>query len=381
MGVNQQIFERYVNGDVNALEGLPVQKQAKFRELRDVRDRFFRESSREVRLSFDILLTGNQSNLMVNCNEAIEQLDTDKFREALEARANYDTELRVLADACFTKLSTDRQGNKYDEKQRGETRLENVFDSYSKELEGCNEMLIRVINDFYSRGAAEMVSDFPMIYLRPTSENDLVKMMLLAKLFSLHQFFESVKVQLAQSVLIARKKGNSDSAIARALETDTKKLNRMVDKYQLLRKNSRPLANNFFTMTAPMKTASTQEKLFAERKEKPEYAFVGHLLIHQDDEVLCGFQMDLMREFLHTVNYCSFALAVRHCNEEPKKPVNVYLFKLRITNKFMQQYDSAITPAYEALKRLRVKDDLIQCVLYEGSKEFKRRVARARHFR
>lgn len=33
MGVNQQIFERYVNGEITALEGLPMQKQAKFQAL------------------------------------------------------------------------------------------------------------------------------------------------------------------------------------------------------------------------------------------------------------------------------------------------------------------------------------------------------------
>lgn len=40
MGVNQQVFERYVNGDETALMGMPVQKQIKFRELRNVLSRF-----------------------------------------------------------------------------------------------------------------------------------------------------------------------------------------------------------------------------------------------------------------------------------------------------------------------------------------------------
>lgn len=84
-----------------------------------------------------------------------------------------------------------------------------------------------------------------------------------------------------------------------------------------------------------------------------------------------------MRDFLRLVNYCAFALAVRHNNEEPNKPINAYLFKLRITNVFIRQYDYAITPAYEQLKKLGVKDDLIRCVLYENSKEFKHRIARA----
>ena len=51
---------------------------------------------------------------------------------------------------------------------------------------------------------------------------------LLAKLFSFRQFFNSLKMQLAQSVIIAREKNNSDAVIARMLETDAKKLNRMV---------------------------------------------------------------------------------------------------------------------------------------------------------
>ena len=47
MGVNQQVFERYVNGDETALMGMPVQKQIKFRELRNVLSRFFGVLSRK----------------------------------------------------------------------------------------------------------------------------------------------------------------------------------------------------------------------------------------------------------------------------------------------------------------------------------------------
>lgn len=47
-----------------------------------------------------------------------------------------------------------------------------------------------------------------------------------------------------------------------------------------------------------------------------------------------------------------------------------------MTNNFLKEYDYAITPVYDSLKRLGVKDDLIRCVLYEGSKEFKKRIER-----
>lgn len=184
-------------------------------------------------------------------------------------------------------------------------------------------------------------------------------------------------MQLAQSVLIAQRKNNSNAAIARTLETDTKKLSRMTEKYHSQIENEATRNGDILMAESPMRAASAQEKLFKERKNKPEYAFVAYLLMSQGDNAHTDFQKDLMRDFLRLVNYCAFALAVRHNNEEPNKPINAYLFKLRITNVFIRQYDYAITPAYEQLKKLGVKDDLIRCVLYENSKEFKYRIARA----
>ena len=377
MGVNQQIFERYVNGEITALEGLPMQKQAKFQALSKTLKQVVSKLPEEIRIGFDITLTGTQNILMKNCNTAIEQLDSDAFYKALKEREHYDSELHTLADNFFSNLSTDKRGNKYDRQQGWETDLENTFRRYSKELNGCNEMLIRRVNGFYSLGISELVYGFPAIHHHQINTYDIQKMMLLAKLFSLRSFFESVKMQLAQSALIAQRKNNSNAAIARTLETDTKKLSRMTEKYHSQIENEASRNGDILMAESPMRAASAQEKLFKERKDKPEYAFVAYLLMSQGDNAHTGFQEDLMRDFLRLVNYGAFALAVRHSNEETNKPINAYLFKLRIINVFMRQYDYAITPAYEQLKKLGVKDDLIQCVLYEESKEFKKRIARA----
>lgn len=384
MGVNQEIFEQYVHSDKDALSGMPVQKQAKFRELRDVLSRSFDDYPEEMKPEFSIALTGTQNSLMAKCNEAIEELDAEKFRNFLEVRKDYDIALRTLSNNSFNSLYTDRNGNKYDERHGKETRLEKVFTSYSREFDQCNEMLAVKVNSFYSRGRDELVAFFPgfLDLVASTKDpstivKDVRKMELLAKLFSLCHFFNSFKLQLAQGVILARKKNNSDSAIARVLETDAKKLNRMVEDYQTKTVDAAPAEEGVLTVEGPMKAASAQRKLFTERKDKPEYAFVAYLVSHQDGEGFQGFQSDLLREVLQTVNYCSFALAVRNGNEDVEHPVNAYLFKLRITRNFLKQYDYAITPVYEELKKLGVKDDLIQCVLYEGSKEFKKRVERA----
>lgn len=378
MGVNQQIFERYVNGDEKVLVGMPVQRQAKFRQLREVLSQFFQESPEAMQLSFDVALTGTQNSLMAKCNAAIEELDATQFRSALDARANYDAILHTLSENYYVNLETDSLGYKYDEKHGWRTGLEEVLDSYKKPLDGCNKILVRTVNGFYARGASELVAFFPEIWKLPTSIDDLQKMSLLAKLFVFRKFFGSLKLQIAQNILIAREKNNSDAAIARALETDSKKLGRMLKTYQTRAKDSEHLDDGAFVMKEPMKAASAQEKLFAERKDKPEYAFVAYLLSHQTNGIPCDFQKDLMREFLRMANYCSYALAIRHDNEDPRKPINAYLFKLRIMNNFLREYDCSITPAYECLKRLKVRDDLIRCVLYEDSKEFKKRVERAR---
>lgn len=378
MGVNQRIFERYVSGDVAVLDGMPIQQQVKFRELNNVCSKFFSEYPEEMKPEFTVALTGTQNLLMSKCNEAIEELDPKRLYKALEDRKNYDLQLRTLSDNYFTNLYTDEVGNKYDEKQGRETRLENLLVSYSKEFTECNEVLAGKVNSFYSQGINELVSFFPAIWALPTSDEDILKMGLLAKLFSLHQFFSSLKLQLAQGVMIARRKNNSDAAIARILDgADPKKLNRMVKDYETIMSGSVPLEKGFLMAVGPMRAASAQQKLFVEKKNKPEYAFVAYLLSHQGDEVPRGFQSDLMREFLQTVNYFSFALAVRDSNENVDHPTNVYVFKLRMTHDFLKQYDYSIAPAYEILKRLGVKDDLIRCVLYEDSKEFKKRIARA----
>lgn len=377
MDANQRIFERYTSGDVTALDGMPVQQQVKFRELSKVCSQFFSEYPKEMKSEFAVALTGMQNLLMSKCNEAIEELDSKRLYKALEDRKNYDLQLRALSDNYFANLYTDKVGNKYDEKQGRETRLEKILASYSKEFTECNEVLVSKVNSFYSQGINELVSFFPAIWVLPTSEEDLLKMGLLAKLFSLHQFFASLKLQLAQSVMIARMKNNSDAVIARILdEADPKKLNRMVKDYEMIMSSSTPLKNDSLMAEGPMRAASAQQKLFAEKKNKPEYAFVAYLLSHQGDKVPRDFQSNLMREFLQTVNYFSFALAVRDSGENVDHPTNVYVFKLRMTHDFLKQYDYSIAPAYESLKRLGVKDDLIRCVLYEGSKEFKKRIAR-----
>lgn len=378
MGVNQQIFEHYVNGDETVLIGMPVQRQAKFKQLREVLSQFFQESPEDMRISFDVALTGTQNSLMAKCNAAIEELDAAQFRSALEARANYDAILHILSENYYVNLETDSLGYKYDEKHGWRTSLEEVLDSYQKELDRCNNLLVRTVNSFYARGANELIAYFPAIWELPTSIDDLQKMTLLAKMFVFRKFFGSLKLQIAQNILIAREKNNSDAAIARALETDSKKLGRMLKTYQARAEDSEYLNGGVFVMKEPMKAAGAQEKLFAKRKDKPEYAFVAYLLSHQTDEIPCNFQKDLMQEFLRMVDYCSYALAIRHDNEDPRKPINAYIFKLRIMNSFLREYDRSITPAHEYLKRLKVRDDLIRCVLYEDSKEFKKRVERAR---
>lgn len=379
MGVNQRIFERYVSGDETVFAGMPVQKQIKFRRLADVCAKFFAEYPEDIKPEFAVALTGTQNHLMAKCNQAIEELNAKQLHHFLNDRKEYDMQLRVVANNYFTNLYTDKIGNKYDEKQGMSTRLEKILAMYSKELSECDEILVGKVNTFFNQGINELISFFPKIWVSMTSQRDILKMGLLAKLFGLHQFFDSLKMQLAQSVIIARKKNNSDAAIARILETDAKKLNRMVEKYETTMSSAVSFENDVLMAEGPMRAASAQQKLLTERKNKPEYAFVAYLLSHQDDEIPRDFQADLMREFLLTVNYFSFALAVRDSNENVNHPTNAYVFKLRIMHDFLKQYDYSIAPTYENLKRLGVKDDLIQCVLYEGSKEFKQRIRRASH--
>ena len=377
MGVNQRIFERYVSGDETVLDGMPVQKQIKFRRLADVCSNFFEEYPEDIKPEFAVALTGTQNHLMAKCNQAIEELNAEQLHHFLNERKEYDTQLRVLSNNYFTNLYTDTIGNKYDEKQGVGTRLEKMLAMYSKELSECDEVLVSKINTFFNKGINELISFFPKNWVSVTSQEDILKMGLLAKLFGLRQFFDSLKMQLTQSVMIARKKNNSDAAIARILETDAKKLNRMVKKYETTMSSAVSFENGVLMAEGPMRAASAQQKLLAERKNKPEYAFVAYMISHQDDEIPRNFQADLMREFLQTVNYFSFAFAVRDSNENVDHPTNAYVFKLRVMHDFLKQYDYSITPTYEHLKRLGVKDDLIRCVLYEGSKEFKQRIRRA----
>ena len=379
MGMYQRIFERYVNGDKTVLDGMSVQKRIKFRRLVDVCAKFFAEYPEDMKPEFAIALTGAQNHLMVKCNQAIEELNAEQLQYFLNVRKEYDMQLHAFSEKYFTNLYTDKIGNRYDEKQGANTRLEDTLALYSKELNECDEVLVNKVNTFYNQGINELISFFPKICTLETSQEDILKMGLLAKLFSLRQFFDSLKMQLSQSVMIARKKNNSNAAIARILETDAKKLDRMVGKYETVMSSAVSFGNDTLMAEGSMRAASAQQKLFAERKNKPEYAFVAYLLSHQDAEVPRDFQADLMREFLQTVNYFSFALAVRDSNENVNHQTNAYVFKLRIMHDFLKQYDYSIAPAYENLKRLGVKDDLIQCVLYEGSKEFKQRIRRASH--
>ena len=67
MGVNQQVFERYVNGDETALMGMPVQKQIKFRELRNVLSRFFGDYPERMKPEFAIALIDDQCFLAFRC--------------------------------------------------------------------------------------------------------------------------------------------------------------------------------------------------------------------------------------------------------------------------------------------------------------------------
>ena len=71
MGVNQQVFERYVNGDETALMGMPVQKQIKFRELRNVLSRFFGDYPERMKPEFAIALIDDQCFLMDKCRQSV----------------------------------------------------------------------------------------------------------------------------------------------------------------------------------------------------------------------------------------------------------------------------------------------------------------------
>lgn len=376
MGVNQQVFERYVNGDETALMGMPVQKQIKFRELRNVLSRFFGDYPERMKPEFAIALIDDQCFLMDKCNRAIEELDAEKLYKLLNERKEHDLTLRSISDNYLTSLDDDSVGNRYDEKQDRKTKLEKKIASYSEALDKCNKILRGKVTTFYDHKIYKIVC-FPLLEINnlPTAEEDSLKIIFLAKLFSLRCFFASLKFQLAQQVILARMKKNSNAAIARVLETDTKKLDRMVKSYEKTM-NDAVSENGFLMAEEPMRAADAQEKLFTERKNKPEYEFVGYLLSHQDSEALQGFHSDLMREFLQTENYLSFALALCDIGRDADRPTDVYLFKLYMTNIFLKEYDYTITPVYDSLKRLGVKDDLIRCVLYEGSKEFKKRIER-----
>ncbi len=232
MGMNQRIFERYVNGDKTVLDGMSVQKRIKFRRLVDVFAKFFAEYPEDIKPEFAISLTGTQNHLMAKCNQAIEELNAEQLQYLLNDRKEYDMQLHALSEKYFTNLYTDKIGNRYDEKQGANTRLEDTLALYSKELSECDEVLVSKVNTFCNQGINELISFFPKIWTLETSQEDILKMGLLAKLFSLRQFFDSLKMQLSQSVMIARKKNNSNAAIARILETDAKKLDRMVGKYE-----------------------------------------------------------------------------------------------------------------------------------------------------
>lgn len=93
MGVNQQVFERYVNGDETALMGMPVQKQIKFRELRNVLSRFFGDYPERMKPEFAIALIDDQCFLMDKCNRAIEELDAEKLYKLLNERKEHDLTL------------------------------------------------------------------------------------------------------------------------------------------------------------------------------------------------------------------------------------------------------------------------------------------------
>ena len=100
MGVNQQVFERYVNGDETALMGMPVQKQIKFRELRNVLSRFFGDYPERMKPEFAIALIDDQCFLMDKCNRAIEEAVVPEFlRTLVFARPRGDDQ---FADCTFS---------------------------------------------------------------------------------------------------------------------------------------------------------------------------------------------------------------------------------------------------------------------------------------
>ena len=68
-------------------------------------------------------------------------------------------------------------------------------------------------------------------------------------------------------MILARMKKNSNAAIARVLETDTKKLDRMVKSYEKTM-NDAVSENGFLMAEGPMRAADAQEKLFTERKKQ-----------------------------------------------------------------------------------------------------------------
>ena len=129
MGVNQQVFERYVNGDETALMGMPVQKQIKFRELRNVLSRFFGDYPERMKPEFAIALIDDQCFLMDKCNRAIEELDAEKLYKLLNERKEHDLTLRAISDNYLTSLDDDSVGNRYDEKQDRKTKLEKKLHS------------------------------------------------------------------------------------------------------------------------------------------------------------------------------------------------------------------------------------------------------------
>ena len=375
MGTNRQAFDRYVNGEKDALDGMPMQKQARISELCEVRDRFLLMFPEE-RYDFDVALTCQQKSLMGKYDAAIESLDPVALRNILNERASYDAGIRSLARDSFNSWITDERGNKYDERLSWRTRLEHTLDTYRGELASCDDMLARRVEDLCEWASCKALVMFPGIWMYGASQDEQDKMSRLAKLLLLCLFFRSAEMQLANGVLLARKKNNSATAIARAIETDAETVARMEKKYQTFRENAQAVGGNFLTAQAPMRTAQAQRKLFDERRNKPEYAFVAYLLAHQQE--LTDILMTVTREFLTSVNYCSYALAIRDTSDRPDHPVNPYLFKLRITHNFLNQYDHMIAPAYKKLHNLHVRDDLIQCVLYEGRKEFKKRVSSRR---
>lgn len=374
MSSNLHIFEQWVNGDNGALNGIPVQKQARFRELREVLDEFFR-NNQILQYELGIAITGEQNRLMQSCNDAIEHLDIPALKRGLEARADYDTELHELARLFFTALPTDELGNKYDNKLADgiNSELGQALDAYSADLSKCDNVLQAVMNASWNERQGEFVYTLIKDWQAMPTETEVCEILLLSKLFWLSQFFGSLEQQRTNSVLLAKAKRNSNAAIARAISIpDPEKVDRMIKKYQILDDTAVTVNDRYKQLAMPMQTARAQEKLFSEQNPKPEYAYVGYLLSHQ--HALAEFFAELLQTFLDLVNYYAYALATKDYNKNPDTAINVYLFKLRLTSNFLEQYDYAITPPYDKLKHLHVTDDLIRCVLYEDPKEFKKRM-------